>query len=65
MGSVQDFRQGIGQHSKSNSSMGMAPESAESVLKEIFHLLEEYGPAWYTEELHDRAALALRDPENQ
>jgi hypothetical protein len=29
------------------------------VLKEIFELLEEYGPIWYTEELHDRAKAAL------
>jgi hypothetical protein len=29
------------------------------VLKEIFELLEEYGPMWYTEELHDRAKAAL------
>ncbi len=29
------------------------------VLKEIFELLEEYGPVWYTEELHNRAKAAL------
>jgi len=29
------------------------------VLKEIFELLEEYGPIWYTEELHDRVKAAL------
>ncbi len=29
------------------------------VLKEIFELLEEYGPTWYTEELHNRAKAAL------
>jgi hypothetical protein len=29
------------------------------VLKEIFELLEEYGPIWYTENLHDRVKAAL------
>jgi hypothetical protein len=29
------------------------------VLEELFVLLEEYGPAWYGEEQHDRALLAL------
>jgi hypothetical protein len=30
------------------------------VLAEIFELLEEYGPAWYTEEHHDRIVAALK-----
>ena len=34
------------------------PRPAE-VLKELFLLLEEFGPQWYTEELHDRAVAAL------
>ena len=29
------------------------------VLKEVFELLEEYGPVWYTEELHNRMKTAL------
>lgn len=31
------------------------------VLKEVFQLMEEYGPVWYTEELHDRVKTALSD----
>lgn len=31
------------------------------VLKEILELLDEYGPVWYTEELHDRIKTALSD----
>lgn len=31
-----------------------------TVLKELFQLLEDYAPAWYTEELHNRAVAALR-----
>src|SRR5215471_12237576 len=42
-------------------SIGLAPESAESLLREVIHLLEEYAPAWYTEELHNRAKLVLGD----
>jgi hypothetical protein len=30
------------------------------VLKELFELLEDYGPGWYTEDHHDRAVAALR-----
>jgi len=29
------------------------------VYVEMFQLLEEYGPVWYTEELHERAAAGL------
>jgi hypothetical protein len=34
------------------------PTSRE-VLEELFQLLEEYAPAWYTEQHHDRAVAAL------
>jgi hypothetical protein len=30
-----------------------------TVLKELFELLEDYSPVWYTEESHDRAVAAL------
>ena len=33
--------------------------SPGDVLAELVELLEEYGPNWYTEELHDRALSAL------
>jgi hypothetical protein len=29
------------------------------VLEELFELLEDYGPAWYTQKVHDRAVAAL------
>jgi hypothetical protein len=32
-----------------------------AVLKELFDLLEEYAPLWYTKEIHDRAQAALAD----
>ena len=31
------------------------------VLTELFELLEEYGPAWYTEEHHNRIIAALKN----
>ena len=31
------------------------PATPEKVFEELFKLLEDYGPAWYTQELHNRA----------
>ncbi len=36
------------------------PVDPSEVLAELFELLEEYAPSWYTEERHDRALSALR-----
>ena len=30
------------------------------VLRDLFNLLEQYAPTWYTEEHHNRAVAALR-----
>ena len=35
------------------------PEQVDALLK-LFHLLEEYAPAWYTEEHYKKAELALQ-----
>jgi hypothetical protein len=35
------------------------PAGSNAVLRELFELLEDYAPGWYTEELHNRAAAAL------
>ena len=37
--------------------------SPRTVLKELFVLLEDYAPTWYTKEHHDRAIAALLDRE--
>ncbi len=37
----------------------MRPVNPKSVLRDLFELLEEYAPTWYTEELRDRAEAAL------
>jgi hypothetical protein len=34
--------------------------TTREVLQELFQLLEEYAPTWYTEEHHNRAVAALR-----
>jgi hypothetical protein len=32
-----------------------------AVLQEVFQLMEEYGPIWYTEDLHNRIQIALSE----
>ena len=40
--------------------MAMTSELAPAaVLAEVLHLLEDYGPLWYTEDLHDRMVTAI------
>ena len=34
--------------------------SVRTVLEEVFELLEDYAPLWYTEEHHERILAALR-----
>lgn len=45
----------------SRSSEQPLPADARTVLKELFVLLEEYGPTWYTQDHHDRAVMALTE----
>ena len=35
------------------------PASGSVVLRELFELLEDYAPSWYTEEHHKRVVAAL------
>jgi hypothetical protein len=52
----------------------MSPDDAErraaeilklrEALKMLYDLLEEYAPAWYTKEHHDKAEDALRSVKN-
>jgi hypothetical protein len=37
----------------------MSKAEATEVFAELFTLLEDYAPTWYSEELHDRAEAAL------
>jgi hypothetical protein len=50
---------------KSSSPMEGRPVTAHAVLKELFELLEDYAPTWYTEEHHNRAVAALLQREHQ
>lgn len=38
----------------------MQRSEAVAVFAEMFDLLEEYAPVWYSEEMHKRAEAALR-----
>lgn len=38
--------------------------STKEVLRELFTLLEEYAPTWYSENLHNRAVDALGNPDS-
>jgi hypothetical protein len=45
----------------SGAGNGSRPEpiSPVAVLQELFELLEDYSPVWYSQENHDRAVAAL------
>jgi hypothetical protein len=47
----------IGMNDSDNPSAGRC----KAALRELFMLLEEYGPSWYTQEHHVRAVAALLD----
>ena len=43
------------------STFAPAPDSHD-VLREIFELLEDYAPTWYSEDHRNRLAAALGEP---
>jgi len=43
------------------STFAPAPDSHE-VLREVFELLEDYAPMWYTDACRNRLAAALGEP---
>ena len=47
----------------SNSDETERAPTTREVLEELFHLLEDYAPIWYTEEQHNRILAALRRTE--
>jgi hypothetical protein len=47
----------------SNRIQRKSVPSRETVLKELFILLEDYAPVWYTKEHHDRVIAALLERE--
>jgi hypothetical protein len=55
-------RQGSAQSGFQSGKFAFQAQSmfTADVLREIFNLLEQHAPAWYTEQHHDRAVVALR-----
>jgi hypothetical protein len=45
-----------------NDNRRLMPITPAAVLQELFELLEDYSPVWYTQENHDRAIAALTRP---
>jgi len=45
-----------------NDNRRLRPTTPAAVLQELFELLEDYSPVWYTQENHDRAIAALTRP---
>ena len=43
--------------------MRKAGFAAYPLLAEVYQLLNEFAPVWYSEDLHDRLQAALRRPE--
>jgi hypothetical protein len=54
-------RRNIGTNKAITSIDKHRPASTQTVLRELYELLEDYAPAWYTEEHHTRVAAALGD----
>lgn len=48
-----------GSHREKSDASPAQLESIAEVFRELFNLLEEYAPVWYTEEHHSRAVAAL------
>jgi hypothetical protein len=44
---------------------GSVLEPPLAIFSEMFELLEDYAPLWYSEDLHNRAARALADLEKK
>jgi hypothetical protein len=42
-----------------NNDNRLKPITPVAVLQELFELLEDYSPIWYTQENHDRAVAVL------
>jgi hypothetical protein len=48
-----------GEGTPHNNDNRPKPITPVAVLQELFELLEDYSPVWYTQENHDRALAAL------
>lgn len=57
--SIREPQQGNAGNSTFEGQKQHWSASPEAVLEELFLLLEEYGPMWYTVEHHNRAVAAV------
>jgi len=57
---TQPSRKRAQSHAKKEDPTESEFRTVADALMELFELLEEYAPAWYTEEHHNRAVAALR-----
>jgi len=48
------------QHTDSGSETTLDRERLAAALEQLYLLLEEYSPAWYTERLHEQSEAALK-----
>jgi uncharacterized protein YllA (UPF0747 family) len=47
-------------HQDTHSETVLDNERLAATLEQLHRLLEEYAPAWYTEQLHDQSETALK-----
>jgi len=58
--SLQTLEKANSAQRKSVTREPLQAVNPRTVFVELFELLEEYGPSWYTEEQHNRAVAAMR-----
>jgi hypothetical protein len=57
-GSANDGEEAMGFNVATELEIG--PTKAIEVFAELVDLLEDYGPTWYSQDLHDQAEAAVR-----
>ncbi|MGB8324473.1 MAG: hypothetical protein WCE52_16055 [Candidatus Acidiferrum sp.] len=57
--SLQTLEKANSAQRKSITREPLPSVNPRTVFVELFELLEEYGPSWYTEEQHNRAVAAM------
>jgi hypothetical protein len=58
--SGSEFQERRGRQREKSDALQPQLASVVEAFRELFNLLEEYAPPWYTEEHHNRAVAALR-----
>jgi hypothetical protein len=58
--SGSEFQERRGRLREKSDALQPQLASVIEAFRELFNLLEEYAPPWYTEEHHNRAVAALR-----